>query len=113
VEPGSSKHKKDISDTWCGITTLLLGSLVNNIQFRRGRAPSSITIGGAGHTSGIQGTAFRTQQNPFSGQMQQQFGKRIIHSDLFPGLGQGYGSRSVSQKTKQQSQSKFPRGVRL
>jgi hypothetical protein len=115
VEPGSSKHKKDISDTWCGITALLLGSLVGNMQFRRGRAPSSITIGGTTQGSGIQGGIYRAQQNPFSNPAAQQFGKRVIHSDLFPGIDKtGMGNRSVSpRQQKPGHESRFPRGIRL
>jgi len=112
VEPGSSKHKKDISDTWCGITTLLLGSLVQHIQFRRGRATAGITIGTTGKPGqGIQGTQYRQQQNPFSNPAAQQFGKRVIHSDLFPGIGQNRGGTPAPRKSTQQS--RFPRGIRM
>lgn len=128
VSPGSTKHKKDIADTWCGITTLLLGELVK-VRFKAGRAPGSINISSAktaGASSGV-GAVDATKQNPFSGQMAA-MGRQFIstkpvtnHSDMFPGLGSFSGRtrpmsspRSTQQKgPASPNQSRFPRGIRI
>jgi len=133
VEPGSSKHKKDIADTWCGITTLLLGSLVK-ISLRRGRAPGSITIasGGVSQRAGASVGAATSQAmgratNPFGGNMAAA-GRQLLgtakpvtnHSDLFPGLGNlggrtrstsGGGGKGVNPAAM--NRGRFPRGTRL
>lgn len=125
VTTGSTKHKKDIADTWCGVTTLLLGSLVQNIQFRRGKAPTSITIMGGGRAAGVTGSGYQNvsmgaASNPFSNPMGNNVAKRVIggsgHSDLFPSL-MGTGSRSSGSRTKSEqarpnAKTNFPRGIR-
>lgn len=136
VTPGSAKHKKDIADTWCGITVLLTGSLVNK-GFRHGRAPGSIRI--VGSKPGVTGSGSKTVQasgyshmlqgltqtpasvkNPFSGGMNQA-AKGVItnHSDFLGGL--DYGMRpSIKGKSTPRAkparpsapgQHRFPRGI--
>ena len=130
VEPGSSNHKKDIADTWCGITTILMGSLVK-VNLRMGRAPGSLSIasGGVGGASQVSPGSASSQNmgrmsNPFGGQMNAA-GRQMIttqkplanHSDLFPGL-QGK-SRSMTPvrptggPTQTPGRGNFPRGMRL
>ena len=128
VIPGSSKHKKDISDTWCGVVTLLMGSLAQK-NIRVGHAPSAITIMGATANSSTattntvsQATAARAN-NPFSAPMTGNSTQRIKdHSDMFRALNPAShssgnnmgGSRTFSPRTTEQSgKSRFPRGVQL
>jgi len=130
VTTGSSLHKKDISDTWCGITALLLGSLVK-INLRMGRAPSSITIASGKSAQGITSSGVAQgssgNQNPFSEAMggagRQLISNRPVtdHSDMFRGLNPGVGGRSrnigggSARKVKPTvpTRSRFPRGTRL
>jgi hypothetical protein len=128
VEPGSKYHKKDISDTWCGVTALLLGKLVNQI-FRAGRVPTGTSLGGAisagmaGGFGGSMGMSGGMGSNPFSGPMAQ-MGKQLItdHGDLFPGIpglgkgrvrGSGGGSNRGPSNSSNQGSRKFPGGITL
>lgn len=131
VTPGSTLYKKDIADTWCGITTLLLGALSTS-NLRAGRAPAAITVSssplmakGNSLMGAISSAAMARQTNPFSG-VSSVAGRQLIttkpgmgHSDLFPGLmGVGGQSRRLSQTPKSGNpqpggRSAFPRGVRL
>jgi hypothetical protein len=124
ADTGSPNYKKDVADTWCGITTLILGALSSNLNLRMGRAPISITGGRSTGTSAPNSHLSGKRNNPFSSG---NLGKQIIsnkpvsnHNDMFPGLGPlGGKSRSmVSNRLKKTSpstprQSKFPRGRRL
>jgi len=133
VSPGSPRHKKDIADTWCGITTLLLGSLVK-VNLRKGRAPGSISImsgnsDGAKALSakaGMSSQAMGRMTNPFSGQMstagrQLMMGAKPVtnHADMFPGLGglAGKGKSTsrgrVAPPTKTPGRISVPRGIRM
>jgi len=129
VKPGSSNHKKDIADTWCGVTTLLMGSLVK-IHLRVGRAPTSITIasGGVSKASATTMGASTSQNmgrvtNPFSGTMNTA-GRQLLsatkpvtsHADMFPGLGNLGGrsrSRGPGSASPASNRGKFPRGLTM
>lgn len=124
---GSTKHKKDIADTWCGVTALLLGNLAPNTFLRAGRAPSSISIGGLGVGGGLNAgsAAHSAGTNPWSQPgMQGQKAAIRDHSDMFRALspmsrggGQSNMVRPRTTQVQRQPQngggSKFPRGVRL
>jgi len=126
VTPGSSKHKKDISDTWCGITVLLLGSLAPNTGLRAGRAPSSISLGqSAGGSVGVTGGS-QGNTNPFNQGNTPRGGVATRdHSDLFRmlspmagggGLGQMQArprTTQVQRQPGQQTRQAFPRGLKL
>lgn len=121
VTPGSSLHKKDVVDTWCGINQLLLGGLAQT-TYRAGQAPASIKIGGP--PTGMGGSAAQTKaSNPFS---QPGGGSGMVrdHSDMFrnlmPGGAGGRGipgvpgrTRNSTPATTKPTQSKFPRGIRM
>lgn len=131
VVPGSSQHKKDIADTWCGVTSLLIGHLSNTANFRIGRAPASINISGhsgssgkgASEGGGISGVNLAKQNNPFSaptggtGTIQ----RVRDHSDMFRALSPALaGSGRIGGSTPRQphpskpgGNTRFPRGVRL
>ena len=121
VTPGSSKHKKDIADTWCGVTALLLGNLAPNAFLRVGRAPTSISIGGAGGAS--VGTAQHASSNPYSqpGGHNQPRPVRD-HSDMFKALSpMARGVQTAVPRTTQVRRTtqpgtagpRFPRGLRM
>ena len=128
VTPGSSLHKKDVADTWCGIATLLLGSLVQH-NLRSGKAPAAISIstGSHGSTSGITGigAAQRAASNPFSPGGTNTSGRVADHSDMFKILNRGIGGGSGAQmrmpvgtrtprtSTAPNTAYRFPRGVKL
>ena len=123
VTTGSTIHKKDISDTWCGVVSLLLGKLAKT-TFRAGTAPNSINVMAGKGSQGIS-TAGTPQgassNNPFSGGMNQ-MGSQLIkdHSGMFKGLNPSVGgtSHNTGRGSKQarpsspqgQERTRFPRG---
>jgi hypothetical protein len=127
VTPGSSKHKKDIADTWCGVTQLLLGTLAPNSALRVGRAPASISVGGGGTSAGVSGSNMHAQTNPYGQTGQGPTASRNMakNHDLFRmltplagGAGRDAGSRLRTSQPRGLPGStgtgnKFPRGVRL
>ena len=121
VTCGSTKHKKDIADTWCGVTALLLGPLASNSSLRVGRAPTSITMGGA--PAAISGGS-TLNNNPYS-QANSQGANRAMRdgNDLFKmlspmsgsgGFGGGLGrAKQPARQSAPGERPNFPRGVKL
>ena len=128
VIPGSSRHKKDIADTWCGIVTLLMGTLAQK-GLRIGHAPASITIAGtssagAHSDGGISGVTASRASNPFSAPVGNQSSPQSVrdHSDMFRALSPslnssgriGSGNRTMAPRSADQAaKSRFPRGIRM
>lgn len=114
VEPGNSKHKKDIADTWCGCTALLIGNLVSK-SFRRGRAPSAITISGS-ISQGIPASTYSqglagSNTNPFASSLSRS-GAGLIkdHGSLFGTKSFSASSQRSAPKPKKPGSFKMPRG---
>lgn len=129
VTPGSTRHKKDIADTWCGVTALLLGTLSGK-NLRIGRAPSAITIMGKNTTTGIPaGQGATAAANPFAPIGSQSRASALVrdHSDMFRALNPGSsspmarvpqgggnsGRSAVPKPAGTRPVSRFPRGLTM